>query len=139
LGQVIFAAPDIDSDTFVDLAREFHRQASRFTLYASSKDRALIVSKTVHGYPRAGDAGPGLIIANGVDTVDATAVDTSLMGHSYIGENSSVLSDVFDLLIDGPAPERRFRLAPRQRAGERYWYFKATAAHAAQTTSAEPA
>jgi esterase/lipase superfamily enzyme len=124
LGQIVFAAPDIDAETFVDLARQFRRQAARFTLYASSVDRALLASKQVNGYPRAGDAGPGLVIADGVDTIDATLVDTNLMGHSYIGENDSILGDVFDLLKDGRAPEERFRLAPRQRAGRRYWYFK---------------
>jgi esterase/lipase superfamily enzyme len=124
LGQIVFAAPDIDSETFIDLAREFRRQAARFTLYASSTDRALQASKAVNGYPRAGDAGPGLVIADGIDTIDATLVDTNLMGHSYIGENDSILGDVFDLLKDGHAPEERFRLAPRQRAGRRYWYFK---------------
>lgn len=123
-GQVVFAAPDIDSATFVDLAREFRRQAARFTLYASSTDRALLASKAVSGYPRAGDAGPGLVLADGIDTIDATLVDTNLMGHSYIGENDSILGDVFDLLKDGRAPEERFRLAARQRGGRRYWYFK---------------
>ncbi len=124
LGQVIFAAPDIDSETFVDLAREFRRQTSRFTLYASSTDLALLASKAVNGYPRAGDAGPGLVIADGIDTVDATLVDTNLVGHSYIGQNDSILADVFDLLKDGRAPGERFRLAARQRSGKQYWYFK---------------
>lgn len=124
LGQVVFAAPDIDSETFVDLAHEFHRQAGRFTLYASSTDKALLASKAINGYPRAGDSGPGLVIAEHVDTVDATLVDTSLMGHTYIGQNDSILSDVFDLMRDGRPPDERFRLAARQRAGKRYWYFK---------------
>jgi esterase/lipase superfamily enzyme len=124
LGQVIFAAPDIDSQTFVDLARQFRGQASRFTLYASSADLALQASKKLNGYPRAGDAGPDLVIVDGVDTIDATLVDTNLMGHSYIGDNDSILADVFDLLRDGHAPDTRFRLAPRQRAGQRYWFFR---------------
>jgi esterase/lipase superfamily enzyme len=124
LGQVIFAAPDIDAETFVDLARQFRGQANRFTLYASSGDLALQASKKLNGYPRAGDAGPGLVIVDGVDTIDATLVDTNLMGHSYIGDNDSILADVFDLLRGGHAPEARFRLAPRQRAGQRYWFFR---------------
>jgi esterase/lipase superfamily enzyme len=125
IDQVIFAAPDIDTETFVDLAREFHRRATRYTLYASSADKALAASKALHGYPRAGDSGPGLVVTEYVDTVDATLVDTSLMGHSYIGQNNSILADVFDLLRDGSPPDQRFRLAPRTRVGRRYWYFKA--------------
>ncbi len=62
LGQVVFAAPDVDTATFKDLAGAFGRKAERFTLYASSRDKALIASKVVHKYPRAGDLGPGLVI-----------------------------------------------------------------------------
>jgi hypothetical protein len=65
------------------------------------------------------------VVTEYVDTVDATLVDTSLMGHTYIGKNNSILADVFDLLRDGSPPDQRFRLAPRTRVGRRYWYFRA--------------
>src|SRR5882672_3798468 len=112
LREVILAAPDIDAATFRQLAAQFHNQADRCTLYASSKDEALKLSKQVHGYPRAGDSGAGLTIVAGVDTIDATDIDTSLVGHSYYGDNRSILSDIFYLLKDGTAPGQRFGLVP---------------------------
>jgi len=123
LRQVVFAAPDIDSDTFKDLAVSFGQGAERFTLYASSEDKALALSKTVHGYPRAGDSGPNVVVMDGIDTIDATAVDTSLVGHAYYGDNRSILSDMFALVHDGLPPERRFGLRPRQHLAGRYWVF----------------
>jgi len=124
LTQVIFAAPDIDADTFQDLAEEFCQKAARLTLYASSKDIALRASKRFHKYSRAGDSGEDLVLLDGVDTIDATTVDTGLMGHSYIGDNETILSDVYDLLRDGSPPTRRFRLHRRERSGREYWMFQ---------------
>jgi esterase/lipase superfamily enzyme len=121
--QVVFAAPDIDASTFADLADDFHNKAERFTLYASSEDKALKASKIIHKYPRAGESGLGLVVVDSVDTVDATAVDTSLVGHSYYGDNRSVLSDVFELLRRGTPPHERFGLKPMKKYGAPYWLF----------------
>jgi esterase/lipase superfamily enzyme len=52
LGQVVFAAPDIDSDVFVQRARKFIGQAERYTLYVSEKDQALAMSQRFAKYPR---------------------------------------------------------------------------------------
>jgi esterase/lipase superfamily enzyme len=98
LHTVVFAAPDIDAETFGDLAREFRGRAGSCTLYASSKDYALHASAAVHGYRRAGDSRDGVLIAPGVDSIHAEAVDTGLLGHSYIGDSRSILSDVYYLL-----------------------------------------
>jgi len=50
--QVILAAPDIDAEVFErDIAPAMAEGRQRVTLYASSDDEALVVSKTVHGYP----------------------------------------------------------------------------------------
>ena len=121
--QIVFAAPDIDAATFRDLAAAFHKKAERFTLYASSEDKALKASKVIHKYPRAGESGLALVVIGSVDTVDATAVDTSLMGHSYYGENRSVLTDIFELIRRGSPPEERFGLMPKEKYGARYWLF----------------
>jgi esterase/lipase superfamily enzyme len=123
LSEVIFAAPDIDAATFLGMAKEFGRKATRFTLYASSKDRALKVSKRFHKYPRAGDSGKDLVLLGSVDTIDATEVDTGLLGHSYIEDNASILTDVFQLLKGNP-PKDRARLRPLERSGQPYWVFE---------------
>ena len=56
--------------------------AGRVTLYASDHDRALRASKRLHGgvYSRAGEAGDDILIANALDTIDASAVKTNLVG-----------------------------------------------------------
>src|SRR5262249_10658504 len=67
--QVVLTAPDIDAGIFKQLADAVKASASRVTLYASSTDRALRASKRINGYPRAGDAGAGIVVLPGVDTV----------------------------------------------------------------------
>jgi esterase/lipase superfamily enzyme len=124
LRQIVFAAPDIDAARFTDLAKAFHKKAERFTLYASSEDKAIQTSRLIHKYPRAGESGLDLVVVGSVDTVDATAVDTSLLGHSYFGDNRSVLSDLFDLIRRGSPPQERFGLVPKQKYGASYWLFK---------------
>ncbi|WP_271615521.1 alpha/beta hydrolase [Bradyrhizobium sp. CCBAU 51627] len=127
LGQIIFAAPDIDRDRFVQLAAKFKGCAARVTLYASSRDVALLASKFVHGYPRAGEAGEALTIVDGVDTIDASLVDTSLVGlrHSYFGEKRSILNDIFNLIAQQLAPDQRFDLQAAGDAVRRYWRYRA--------------
>ena len=76
-----------------------------------------------HKYPRVGESGLGLLVVDSIDTVDATAIDTSFVGHSYYGDNRSVLTDVFELIRRGSPPAERFGLVPKERYGGRYWLF----------------
>jgi esterase/lipase superfamily enzyme len=124
LRQIIFAAPDVDRDTFVDLAAKFQGRAERFTLYGSSNDRALRISKLVHGYPRAGESGENMALADGVDTIDSSQADTSLIGHSSYGSVRSILADISDLLKQGHPPDGRFGFQPRERRERRYWVYQ---------------
>jgi esterase/lipase superfamily enzyme/Flp pilus assembly pilin Flp len=110
--EVVLSAPDIDADIFRRLAAQVHDPSSRMTLYASSKDDAIIASKKVHGYPRAGESGENIVIADGVDTVDATSVETAFIGHFYYADNLSVLSDLYYLFKDHKPPQERFGLKP---------------------------
>jgi esterase/lipase superfamily enzyme len=122
--QVVLTAPDMDAEVFRDLAREVRTAVERITLYASSQDKALVESKRFHGYPRAGDSGGLIVIVPEADTVDVSAVDTSLLGHSYYGDNRSVLSDLFNLIKQGKPPHERFGLRPREHNGATYWAFQ---------------
>jgi esterase/lipase superfamily enzyme/nucleoid DNA-binding protein len=111
--QLILTAPDIDADLFIRIAELIRTTAERITLYASNHDKALAASKKLNGsYPRAGDASQSVVVVQGVDTIDASAVDTNLIGHFYYAENRSVLSDIFNLLRDGSPPEKRFGIRP---------------------------
>jgi esterase/lipase superfamily enzyme len=125
LKEVILTAPDIDADVFKrDIAPALTATGRPVTLYASSEDLALVASKKVHGYPRAGDSGRGLVVVPGVETIDATYVDTSLLGHSYFAETRSVLSDMFYLIRNGERADMRFGLRRVDAQAGRYWEFK---------------
>jgi esterase/lipase superfamily enzyme len=96
------------------------------TLYASSNDRALKASKKVHGVRRAGDSDPEVLVLSGIDTIGVSNVDTSLLGHSYVGDNCSVISDMYQLLRKRQAPERRTTLLRKEKGpGLFYWTFAA--------------
>lgn len=121
--QVVLAAPDIDAEIFKrDIAPRIQKTAERVTLYASSNDKALLVSKRIHGAPRAGDVESGIIIP-GIDTVDASLVDTSLVGHSYYGDNRSIISDMY-LLLNLKLPPDRRNLLPKEAEDGKYWLVK---------------
>jgi len=125
LREVILTAPDIDADVFKrDIAPALTAAGRPVTLYASSKDKALVASKKVHGYPRAGDSGQGLVIVPGIETIDATRVDTSLLGHSYFAEARSVLSDMFYLISNNQRADQRFGLRAIDGQAGRHWEFK---------------
>ena len=124
LKEVILAAPDIDADVFKrDIAPALTATGRPVTLYASSEDLALIASKKVHGYPRAGDSGQGLVVVAGIETIDATTTDTSLLGHSYFAETRSVLSDMFYLIRNDQRADQRFGLHGIDTQAGRYWEF----------------
>lgn len=125
LKEIILTAPDIDADVFKrDIAPSLTASGRPVTLYASSEDLALVASKKIHGYPRAGDSGQGLILVAGIETIDATATDTSLLGHSYFAETRSVLSDMFYLIRSGQRANQRFGLREISIQSGRYWEFK---------------
>ena len=118
---VVLTAPDIDADTFRDLAAVFRPTAHRVTLYSCSSDRALALSRTFHGYPRAGDS---IVIVPGIEVIDASTVDTSLVRHSYFAENRSVISDIFSLLRDDKPPEARFGMSLMTTTEGAYYTFR---------------
>jgi esterase/lipase superfamily enzyme len=125
LRQIVFAAPDIDADTFRQQSDAFSNKAERITLYASSGDLALAASQQFQRYARAGQSGLDLVIIPTIDTVDASAVKTEFLGHSYFGDADSVVSDLFYLIRHGMNPRDR-HLREKRRFGSAYWEFSRT-------------
>jgi esterase/lipase superfamily enzyme len=126
LDQIILAAPDIDAEIFMtQIAPHLpNRSNGRVTLYASSKDKALLLAKKLSdNYPRAGDAGNAIVCTNGIDTIDASEVDTDLMGHGYFAETMELLRDIHSLIITGVAPENR-NLDFINEANKQFWRLK---------------
>ena len=122
--QVALMAPDVDAALFKQMAQQMEHSANRITLYASSKDKALQASELFAGYARAGEGSPSPMVLPGMDTVDASAVDTSLLGlyHSYFADSTSVLSDLFDDFL-GISPKTRKGLQVVITAAGQYWKF----------------
>jgi esterase/lipase superfamily enzyme len=123
--EIILAAPDIDAAVFKrDIAPAMTTAHTPITLYASSWDWALLMSHRWHGYQRAGDSYPEIPILSGIETVDATDVDTSLVGHSYFADERSVLSDVFYVVNEDYRADRRFGLRKVESSDGPYWVFQ---------------
>jgi hypothetical protein len=80
----------------------------------------------MHGYARAGDSGEDLVVVEGIDTIDVSAVDTSLfsLGHLYYGSSQTVLADLFDLIRKAKPPEARRWLRPELLGSLTYWVFE---------------
>lgn len=120
--EIIMIAPDIDAEVFrIDIAPRLARTGIHVTLYASSNDRALLASKAFHGYPRAGESGSGLVVVDGVETIDASEVSGSILGHSYFAEDRRIMEDIFSLLQTGQRADRRFGLQAVDTATGRHW------------------
>lgn len=129
--QVILAAPDIDADEFrQSIAPSLTKTANRITLYVSARDEALAASQLVHRGSRAGDAGRGLVVVPGIDTIDVTPIDTSPWGHTYYGSSDPVLRDLGLLMSQSAAPGQRLWLAPAEIDGLPYWVFQPATATA---------
>ena len=58
ISQIILAAPDVKIDDFAELAKSIQGLSKGVTLYASSNDRALQISRGIWRSYRAGDVPP---------------------------------------------------------------------------------
>lgn len=122
---LVFAAPDVDAQRFLNLISLARGAAPNVTLYASSNDRALKASSGIHGSQIAGQTVPQPIVTEGVFTIDASDADTDFLGHSYVGQ-SAIIDDMFYLLRnvnDDPSTRARMSTVLIQ-SGARYWKYK---------------
>jgi len=122
-GQIFLAAPDVNPELFSDLADAYHQLAERTTLYISSKDKALATSGIIHDTPRLGFF-PPITIVEGIDTVQVSNIDLTLLGHGYFADSRILLEDIYDLLTRNTPPDnRRIRLQPAP-GGKNYWIMR---------------
>lgn len=123
ISTVILAAPDIDESVFRDqLAPRFQSlSGSHFTLYASAEDSALKVSKSANGFPRIGDTTGGVPDLPGIDVIDATGVVSDFFGHTYFGDNKTILSDIFTMVHQGLPIDQRPLVKQVDLAGRPVW------------------
>lgn len=131
ISQIILAAPDVDRDNFENIAKDIQGLANGITLYASSSDKALNVSRRFHGgVPRAGDVPDGgPLVVPGIDTIDVTAASTDSLGlnHSSYAENNALLNDIQLLIQTGERPpEKRIPILEKVPSAKGdYWRYPA--------------
>jgi len=115
--ELVLVAPDIDTRVFArDIGPALAAAGAGVTLYAASDDVALLSAKSIRaGFPRAGDISDGVVILKGIETVDATGADTSLIGHAYF-----VTRDLYYLINNGFRAEHRYLTTVKGKEGQ-YW------------------
>ncbi|WP_173346298.1 alpha/beta hydrolase [Pseudoduganella dura] len=122
--ELILAAPDVEAEAFRrDIAPALTAAGGRVTLYASSGDDALQVAQRTRPYPRAGDSGDALVVAPGVQTIDASIVDTSLIRAAPDTAQRSALADMRLLISRHLPPSQRAGLQAVDIPAGRYWTF----------------
>ncbi|MBW6425541.1 transporter substrate-binding protein [Rhizobium sp. XQZ8] len=109
LGELVFAAPDVDSQIFAQQIAIVRSMAKGVTLYANKNDWALFASKQLRNqFMRAGDASmpDGPLVAAGVDTIDISSVgrDFFSLNHSTFSESMSAMEEIASLLSSGVRP-----------------------------------
>jgi esterase/lipase superfamily enzyme len=121
--QLVFTAPDVDRDYFMEVMNTIGDVARRTTLYASENDVALKSSKVLHGAPRAGLAGETIVTIPGMDTIDMSGVEADILGHSYFAVNEGAIYDLFRLFWRGEPPSDRCGMSRQPVAEQGFWLF----------------
>ena len=135
--QVLFTAPDMDAGLFNEMLETIRPVAKRMTLYASQKDLALITSRSLHGgAPRAGQGGADILVSDGLDSVDMTALGEDMLGHDYFADHASALTDMLSLFWRDAPPTSRCGMVKRSKQDRSYWLFDPQACRGAVTLSA---
>jgi esterase/lipase superfamily enzyme len=124
--EIILAAPDIDADVFKEeiAPKMVAHSKAPITLYVSAQDAALVASNMVHGYRRAGDSKGGVLVVDGIETVDATGLDESFLGHSYFSETKPILDDIHEMIRTSKRAFLRRQLVKQQQGEQVYWKIK---------------
>jgi len=127
INQLILAAPDIDIVRMKQIVPELvaTKKIGRITLYASSRDLALQASTKVNRVAPVGHVPPANVFS-GIDTVDASAIEGTFLGHDYFATTRAVLTDIYLLLTNGNPPPR-MGLKRVDENGRTYWRLEASA------------
>ena len=109
LNQLVLIAPDIDVGIFEQYLPMIRPLASHITVYVSSKDSPLALSRQVHGHPRLGEAGKHLEGLKSIEVIDLSDIPVRApSGHVYHLYQSIVTEDLDKLINQNkPAAQRR--------------------------------
>jgi esterase/lipase superfamily enzyme len=127
LREILLAAPDINADIFnkIIAPKLATMKNTRTTIYASSSDVALRVSKVVHGFRRLGETADGVIPSPGLETVDASSATSmaKAYGHLYIMDSPSVMRDIQTVIRQNISAAQR-GLSQMGMQPNQYWRLK---------------
>ena len=101
--QAVLAAPDI---SLTDYKRAITRDPKPFahvTIYASTHDKALMLSGIINLHRRLGKMADWPALA-ATDVVDASAADKVAEGHGYAVHDKHVILDIGSVFLDSPIP-----------------------------------
>lgn len=129
VGEIVFAAPDVERVQFGSIIWELRQFNSRKTLYASTADRALFMSRFVWQGTPAGyfTKRQGPLVVGGVETIDISAAGDSLLSlnHDVFASNPAITNDIRLLLRDAlHPPDKRARLERVDGKDGPYWVYR---------------
>ena len=120
IGSVVLAAPDMDTVEYLNAMMDgLLDLTTRVTIYMSSGDLALRLSRWLFGETRLGfidtskiDAGEAQWLASipnatAVDVEEAMEKYPDFLGHGYFYRNPIVANDIFRVLLDDASPADR--------------------------------
>jgi esterase/lipase superfamily enzyme len=129
IARLVMAAPDVDRDEFTALAPMAKAITAGMTLYASSADKAMVLSRALAGgIPRAGDVPTdGPVVLPNIETIDVTNVGDDIFGlnHDVFAGSRNVLDDISLLLKLNLPPPRlsQIRPVPDPPLAARFWKY----------------
>jgi len=103
--EIVLAAPDVDAAVFERrYLRPLSEASHRISVYCAADDRALQLSRSVHGgYDRLGscrDQAIGWLDDAGVEVIDASRLYVDVLEHDKLADSPRLLNDL-GLLLDG--------------------------------------
>ena len=107
--QVVLIAPDIDTGIFKQYLPLIRPLARNMTVYVSSNDSPLALSRQVHGHPRLGQAGEHLKGLKDIEIIDVSDIPIRVpSGHLYHLYQNVVIDDLIQLINENrPAAQRK--------------------------------
>lgn len=117
--EVVFASPDVDADDFIQRVSDLGAIADDFTLYASSKDRALQASRRFNGSGRRAGESDDPVLLPMLNTIDTSAVSDGGLGHSDIF--GGAFTDFQAILWLSLEPDKRCLLGRKEEGNAVAW------------------
>jgi esterase/lipase superfamily enzyme len=97
ISELVMAAPDVDQHYYVGVMNNVQSVVSSLTLYASSADKAMVVSRHLAMAARVGEVVENRpVLVGGVDAIDVTVIGDEISGlnHNLFASNRALMNDI---------------------------------------------